>query len=351
MRYADENVKSVHRTGGPAGRRGMLRLDLNENPEGLPEEFFERVKGKITPELVASYPDPTDFIAAYSKRTGIPKECVLPSNGSDSAIRHIMQVFAKKGSEVVGVTPSFEMYRVNCGILGLKFVGIPYDSDYTMDVSNILVAINDDTSIVVLLNPNNPIGNVYSEEEVASVIEKAEAHGATVIIDEAYHYFHSGTFVDFIEKHDNVIVLRTFSKLCSIAGCRVGVALSSPENIRLLRNSMPSFDVNSVGLLFATEIMEDPDLIGFLVEAEASGKEFLKDSLRKRGYQTLEGAGNYIFIKTKKSPEALAEMLKKRGILVKTYSYEELKGFIRVTTGGRRAMSSFVEAFLELDGE
>ena len=175
------------------GRYDYHRYDMNENPEGLPKEFVDSVLKEITPEFLAIYPEPDRFLNKYAKYIGVDYENVLTTNGSDMAIRYLLEVFCEKGKEVVTVTPSFEMYAVNCSILGLKHKAVRYAEDMSIDVGKIVEAISGETDIVVLLNPNNPVGNVYTEEELELIVDKAEQCGAIVIIDEAYHYFYKDT--------------------------------------------------------------------------------------------------------------------------------------------------------------
>lgn len=109
---------------------------------------------------------------------------------------------------------------------------------------------------------------MYIQKRVAKVIAKAKSVGAVVIIDEAYHYFYDKTFLNYVKRNDNVIILRTFSKLFSIAACRLGVIISTPEIINYVRNAKLTFDVNAVALLFGEKLLEHPDIIRNLIEIE-----------------------------------------------------------------------------------
>ena len=139
---------------------------MNENPEGLPKDFIEMVKKEITPEFLATYPEQGRFLKKYANYIKMPLENIMAANGSDMAIRYIFETFGELGKDVVTVSPSFEMYRVHCSILGYNCVQIEYDDNFTLSVDKIVAAINDRTRIVVLVNPNNPVGNTYSENEI-----------------------------------------------------------------------------------------------------------------------------------------------------------------------------------------
>lgn len=348
--YIDPDIKNTYRVFPMQDRAGFYRFDMNENPEGLPKAFVDEVLKEITPEFLATYPEPDRFIAKYAAEIGLCPENVVATNGSDTAIRYIMQTFGEKGKDVVTVAPSFEMYWVNCKILGYHHVPVPYEADMTIDIEKILAAITDDTRIVVLLNPNNPVGNVYSEDELSRVIEKAKAKNAVVLIDEAYHYFYPNTFIDHVKTDDNVIILRTFSKLFSLAAVRLGVAISTPEIIGYIKNAKLTFDVNSIALLFGERILEHPEIKEKLIRDEKEGRAYILSVLSEKGYEVRDCRGNFIFVKPKHDTKAVEEKLKEEyKVLVHAYGNELLRPYIRVSTGSVRAMKIFIDAFVKAD--
>ena len=352
MFHVNENIKNTERVFPQQGRYEYKRYDMNENPEGLPKEFVESVIKDITPEFLSIYPEPDRFLNKYANFIGVKYENVLATNGSDMAIRYILETFGERGKDVITVTPSFEMYWVNCCILGLNHVPISYEDDLSMNVDKILQAITNNTRIVVLLNPNNPVGNVYSEIELTSIINKAKSVGAIVIVDEAYHYFYPNTFLKYALEEENVIVLRTFSKLFSIAACRLGVIVSNPNIIHYIKNAKLTFDVNSIALLFGEKILDNPQLEKNLISIEKEGREFTLDSLKQKGYECKDCKGNFIFIKPKHDARSIAKKLEtEKKVLVHPYTNPLLKDFIRVSTGSKQAMQVFLDAFYEVDSE
>lgn len=348
--YVNEHIKNTERVFPGQGRYGYLRYDMNENPEGLPKDFVDSVLKEITPEFLTIYPEPDKFLNKYADFIGAKYENVLTTNGSDMAIRYLLETFGEKGKEVVTVSPSFEMYWVNCSILGLKHVPVEYKPDLTIDINSIIDAISEDTRIVVLLNPNNPVGNVYTKEELEQVIEKAKKVGAIVIIDEAYHYFYPNTFLEYALNEENVIVLRTFSKLMSIAACRLGVIISNPQIIQYVKQGRLTFDVNSIALLFGERLLDNPQVIKQLIDTQAEGKEYVLSKLRQNGYECRDCRGNFIFIKTKLDARVVADKLKdEKKILVHAYGNPLLKDYIRVSVGSKNAMKKFLEGFFQVD--
>ncbi len=350
--YVDENIKATERVFPDQGRYAYHRFDMNENSEGLPKEFVDSVLSEITPEFLAIYPEPDRFLKKYADFVGVGFENVTATNGTDQAIRYVLQTFCGKGHEVVTVSPSFEMYWVNCSILGLKHVPVAYKDDMTIDVDDIIAAITPNTDIVVLLNPNNPMGNVYTAEELEKVIAAAHKNNAIVLIDEAYHYFCKNSFLHYAVDEDNVIVLRTFSKLFSIASCRLGVIVSNPQIIDYVKRNKLTFDVNSIALLFGERLVENRPLVERLIATERDGRDYTLKTLEEKGYEVRDCQGNFIFVKPHKNAvEVTRRLHDEEKVLVKCWSSGFLAPYLRVSTGSREAMQIFIDAFLRIDND
>ena len=348
--FVNKNIRDTKRIYPMQERSKYLRYDMNENPEGLPKDFIEMVKKEITPEFLATYPEQGRFLRKYANYTKMPIENIMATNGSDMAIRYIFETFGESGKDVVTVSPSFEMYRVHCNILGYNCVQIEYNDNLTLNVDKIVAAINERTRIVVLVNPNNPIGNTYNKSEIEAIVQRANERGVIVVIDEAYYYFYNETSLDLINKYNNVILLRTFSKLFSLAACRLGVIITSSIIINNVKKSALSFDVNSLALLFAERLLEHPEIEKELIQNEKDGKRYLLKELSRQGYEHRECKGNFVFIKPRKNAYVLAEELKQKHlVLVKTFSQELLSSYIRVTTGSVGSMQKFLKNFFEAD--
>ena len=348
--HVNESVKTCVRVFSEEGRSEYLRMDMNENPEGLPKEFVDSVLKEITPEYLATYPEPGHFCRKYAARLGIKENQVCATSGSDTAIRYLMEAFVGKGNKVVTVTPTFEMYRVYCNMYGYEHVGVPYGSDFQIATEDILAAIDQRTDLVALLNPNNPIGRAFTEAEVRAVAEKAAKCGAVLVIDEAYHYFYPNTFIRLIDEFDNVALLRTFSKLFSLAGCRLGAVIASAQLIEYINHVRSSAEVNTVALLFGERLMDHPEIIDELIATEKEGRRYLISELERYGYTYYNQDGNFLFIEPKNDAAEVAKRLKEEHkVLIKTYGNPLLSRFIRISTGSKRAMSRFMEAFLIAD--
>lgn len=350
--YINPNIENTPRVFPMQERAGYHRYDANENPEGLPKGFVESVLKELTPEYLAMYPEPERLIQKYAEYLGVEKENVYCTNGSDHGIRVLLETFGEPGKEVVTVSPTFEIYWVCCSLLGLKHKPVQYNPDYTINIQSILDAMTYDTRVVVMLNPNSPIGNLYTDDEVQIVIDKAKQIGAVVILDEAYHYFYDKTFLHFAMENDNVLLLRTFSKLMSIAGLRVGMIVGHKDLIHWVRNSRLAYEMNTVGLLFAERILEHPEMIEDLIAQEKKGKAFFMRELEKRGYWYMDCHGNYVLVKPKHDAHMISRRLaEEKKTLVHPYGNAMMKDMLRVTVGSVKAMELFAEVFFEVDND
>ena len=142
MYYLNPNIENLYRIFDQNERKDYLRLDLNENPGGLPEEFVKDVLRDVTPQLVAQYPETLHFTEVLAKHLGtdISRLCLV--NGSSEGIRYIIQAFTSENGRIVGVVPSYFMFQVYSEMYGRNFVKVPYNEDLTMDVDNIIQLMN-----------------------------------------------------------------------------------------------------------------------------------------------------------------------------------------------------------------
>lgn len=349
MYYVNPNIKNLYRTSYSESRKNYVRLDMNENPEGLPTPFFEQVMESITPDYVAMYPEMDTVIEKLAEYLHCQPENISLTNGSDDAIRLLFEVFGEPGKKVVSVSPSFEMYAVYMNMYGMVHSPVTYDDNFNVSVENTLNQIDSDTGIVVLLNPNSPIGTSWQENEVRAIIEKARENNALVVIDEAYYYFSPTTFKHYMNDYDNVLIFRTFSKMLSIAGCRIGYIIANHEIITEIKKACSTYPINCFALQFAEKILDNPQIIDDLIERERQGREYLLEQLKKHNYEYHFNHGNYVLIRSNKKPKLIFPALKEKNILIKTYSAPILSNWIRVTTGSIQVMRLFWEHFEEID--
>lgn len=351
MYYLDPKVENLFRIFDQNERKDYLRLDLNENPGGLPQDFIKEVLKDVTPQFVAQYPETLHFTEVLAKFLGTDISHLCLVNGSAEGIRYIIQAFTSPDGRIVGVVPSYFMFQVYSEMYGRNFVKVPYNEDLTMDVDNIIREMTEDTQLLILLNPNNPMGNVYSEEEFARIIAVAKEKQITVLVDEAYHYFYPKTFINYALNNEHVFVTRTFSKLFSMAGCRLGYVAGWPEGVKMVQKLCTPHNTNAFAMKFAEEIITHQEVLQSLIDNFNEGRNYLVETLDANGYAHKGEAGNFIFIKTKTDADKIVARMKvEKKILIKSYpNVGEFGTCLRVSIGEKKYMEQFCEALFELD--
>ena len=352
MYYLNENIKDLNRIFDQNSREGYIRMDLNENPGGLPSRFIEKVLSQVTPEFVAKYPETLEFTEKLGKFIGAEVNQICLTNGSAEGIRYVIEAYTRPGGKILSVEPSYAMYKVYAEMYGRKHVAVSYEDDLTIDIDKIIAAITPDTDLVVVLNPNNPIGDVYTYEQMDRIVAAAKEAEATLLIDEAYFYFYPNSFVKYALENDHVFLTRTFSKLFSLAGCRLGYVVGRAEGIEMIQKLCTPHNVNAFGIKFAQAIIETDGMIDELVARQVKGKQYLVDTLRARGYIVNAGEGNFVFIKPNHpAAEVVRRMKEEKGFLIKSYSgIGSLDDCLRVSTGEQDIMEKFIDALTDIDG-
>lgn len=351
MYYLNKHIENLERIFDQNERKDYLRLDLNENPGGLPEEFINQVLSKVTAQFIAQYPETLHFTEVLADHLGTDIQHLCIVNGSAEGIRYIIQAFTSENGRIVGVVPSYFMFQVYSEMYGRNFVKVPYNDDLTMSVDNITRELTDETQLLILLNPNNPMGNVYTEDEFETIMQVCREKEITVLVDEAYHYFYPNTFVRYALNERHVLVTRTFSKLFAMAGCRLGYVVGHPEEIRMVQKYCTPHNTNAFAMLFAEEILKSPETLSMLIKNFQEGRSYLIDALGLNGYRHKGEAGNFLFIEPKTDAYRIVSRMKsERKILIKAYpNVGEFGNCLRVSIGERKYMEQFMEALLELD--
>jgi len=351
MYYLDSKIESLYRIFDQNERKDYLRLDLNENPGGLPEEFIDSVLSDVTPQFVAQYPETLHFTEVLANYLGTDISHICLVNGSAEGIRYIIQAFTGLGGRIVGVVPSYFMFQVYSEMYGREFIKVPYEEDLTMKVESIITALTDDTQLLILLNPNNPMGNVYSDEEFERILNAAQEKKITVLIDEAYHYFYPKTFIKYALEGEHIFITRTFSKLFSLAGCRLGYVVGWPDGVKMVQKMCTPHNTNAFAMKFAEAIITTPGMVESLVANFNAGREYLMLWLDEHGYSHKGEAGNFIFIKPKTDAQTIVDRMKsEKKILIKTYAgVGEFGDCLRVSIGEKKYMEQFTAALEDLD--
>jgi histidinol-phosphate aminotransferase len=320
---------------------------MNEGVPGLPDSFVRRTLLRVDRDALSTYPEYRPLQKKIALQNRIRPENICLTNGSDAAIKYIFDAYVSRGEKVLLTDPTFAMYPVYCQMYNARPIILDYGPDLSFPYENFLKRITRGIRLAVIVNPNNPCGSVLAQEKILKIIKKAKKNNVLVVVDEAYFYTYSHSVIKYIKSYNNLVVLRSFSKLLGMAGVRLGFAASCPQLIENLRKVRPSFDVNSVAVLLAEEILERPKVIRNLIAQAREGKEYLAKRLSAAGIEYKAGQANFLLIKCgKKAKEIMKQLAEKKVLVGGAFKQHLLKDYIRITIGDKRQMKKFWESFL-----
>ncbi len=326
--------------------RGLIKLDAMENPYGLPPALREEIAGLVAQAPINLYPDPAApaLKARLREAMGIPDAMdLMLGNGSDELIQVLALAVARPGTVLLGVEPSFVMYRMIATVTGMDYVGVPLRPDFTLDAEAMLEAIGRHRpALIFLAYPNNPTGNLFDAHDISRIIQAAPG---LVVVDEAYHAFAGASFLPQLQRFPNLLVMRTVSKL-GLAGLRLGLLAGAGEWLEQLEKVRLPYNVNVLTQLVAEKVLQHGDVLQRQAEAIKSQRAELKRRLEAiSGVEAFPSDANFILFRLRHADEVFAG-LRERGVLVKNLSHAHaaLKDCLRVTVGTAEQNVKFISA-------
>lgn len=326
----------------------IVKLDANENPYGCTPKAREAVAAFERNHI---YPDSfsVDLCEKLEEYLGVGRQQIAVTNGSDEMLDFLARMFISPGDKAMTAVPTFPMYRFNVALFEGKMLEIPRDAQFEMQIDQMVAAVDDRTKMILVATPNNPTGNAASEGEVRRLLET----GALVVVDEAYAEFAGKTFVPWVNDYENLVVLRTFSKWAGLAGLRVGYAVFHPDVISWLWRVKPPYTVNVLAQAAAMASLDDRAYLMENVGKIVAERERLSAALRKVGYlHVYPSEANYIYVRfTRGDAQAVKKALEQRGIFVRYYDEEYLRGGFRITIGKPEHTDALLAALGEITAE
>jgi histidinol-phosphate aminotransferase len=326
----------------------LYRLNNNENALGPPPRACEVIAG-YAPAQAAVYPSGDAFFLRQSlaARFGKEPERFLAGNGSCEVISSVIKAFCEPGDAIVTADKTFAVYEWVGTFSGIT-TSLVALRDYALDPEAMLAAVTEKTKIVFLCNPNNPTGSWWKKDVLERFLTRLDSR-AMVVLDEAYcEFVDDPDFPDgmeVMERHPNVLVFRTFSKMYGLAGLRVGYLCGSQEAVDIVRRTHIVYSVNALGQLAATAAMEDDaGHIAATRRMVAAAGEYLRGIFYARGLEYVSGAGNFIMARVPVSDTLLYRRLMREGVMIRTMTGFRFPNWIRVTLVREEAMEAFAKA-------
>ena len=325
-------------------RVDMIRLDRNERLSPFPPAVFADMMRPITAEVLSTYPDPTPLYGRMARLTGLPDDAFFFTNGSDAALRMIMQSFLQPGDTLVLTGPTYAMLSVYARILQPKVIEIPYDETIGLDLARIEALIDQRPRVVIIPNPDQPTGTVIAPDRLRALITRAAAVGTLFVIDEAYYPFYPHSAVDWVKEHPNLLVTRSFSKAWGLSGLRLGFMAGQPALVNCASRVRGLHEVNTMAVHIGCYLLDHPEIVADYVREVSEGREELRRSAQTFGLGFPECHTNFQLLRCPgvDAGDVVAEM-KKRGYLIKGgFKAPGLRDCIRATVGPAALMRRFL---------
>ncbi len=312
----------------------IVKLGSNENPYGPSPKVAEALRS-VSPER---YPEPEDLLSGISSYTGYPQEMIVIGAGMDGVMDTLTRLFLEPGDQTFIPTPTFSYYEILTTIAGATPTFFPRGSEF-----EVTTEIPRSVKMAFLCSPNNPTGNVTSDDDVRAMVESTEA---IVFLDEAYVEFADRSLLKLVKDYENVIVGRTMSKAFGLAGMRLGYAVA-PEWIadQYRRAAPPFFGITCASVAAGVAALSDLDFMRLSVEKIRAERERLQKEIRSHPSQA-----NFLYIDTTKPSNVFVEKFLGKGVILRDCRSFRGAGehHVRVTVGTPAENDRFLSVFREI---
>jgi len=342
--------KSIEEVQKEFGAKKWIKLASNENLLGPSPKAIAAIQEEL-PNIYLYPGGPCTVLRqALAQKFSIPEGMVVLSNGADNLILMIANAFVDEGDEVVMAEPTFSVYTNVTQIMGGKPIKVKL-KDFTHDLDTMLKKVNRKTKLVFICNPNNPTGTTVSQESFNHFLSRLPKR-VILVLDEAYGDFVEDAFypngLDYIKKKDQVIVLRTFSKVYGLAGLRIGYALGREDLVDCLYQVRDPFPVHRLAQVAAVAALKDEDHAIRSIQLVYEGRRYLYRELDRMGLSYVPSQANFIFIDFEKDSEEIFQAFLKEGIIIRPGKIWGYPTFARVTIGRMEDNQKFIKALKKI---
>ena len=326
--------------------KDIVKLASNENPRGI----GPRTRAAIDKTLgeLSRYPDGNGFELkdALARRYGVDMSQIVLGNGSNDVLEMVALAFLGPGRAAVYSQHAFAVYPLATQARGARGVAVPA-KDYGHDLESMARAVDEETCVLWIANPNNPTGTLSTPEALETLLRRVPER-VIVVIDEAYNEYMPAELradtVKWLKRHPNLVVTRTFSKAYGLAGLRVGYALAHPSVADVMNRVRQPFNVNSVALAAATAALQDMEFVARSYAENLQGMRQLREGAQQLGLAFIPSYGNFLTIRVGKAQEVYRRLLR-RGVIVRPVGGGyQLPEHLRVTVGTAAENEKFLSA-------
>lgn len=319
-------------------RRGLIRLDFNENTEGFPW-----ASPGLPTELVATYPEYGECEKALAEHWNLGTENILLTDGSDEGLLVVGLTFIEPGvGRAVITRPTFALIRQYLQLVDAQLTEVPLTGGLEFDCGAIAAALGG-VNLALFASPDNPTGAVLDQD---CVINWCRNFPDTLfIIDEAYAEYTGKTLVPLVRQRENLMVLRSFSKAWGMAGLRLGAAIGPKRLIDYMRRVRSPYSVNGAAVATVMNLLKRSHEIHSAAQGTMARKKWLTGEVQQRGYRVHSGGGNFFLVSVGADARAWCDYCRRQGVLVRDRSsLPALSGMVRVSVGTERENRIFLDA-------
>jgi len=324
----------------------LIRLDANENPFGQSPRVAQALADY--PDY-AFYPDYRPLRQAVACYAGVTSEQVVLGNGADELIDLTTRLFVEPDQAVVVCPPTFSMYRFFAEVNRCRVLSVPRQTDFSMDVVAVERAVREsgrDARLLFLVSPGNPDGQTISLDVIRRLLELP----LVVAVDEAYIEFGGESAVPLLPEHENLVIIRTFSKWTGLAGLRLGYALLAPHLAGHLERIRAPYNVNAAVVVAALATLADLEAVQANVARLIAERERLREALAMFPWlEPLPSQANFILCRVKgRTAQEVVGALARRGILIRGFSDPTMAGYVRISVGRPDQANALIAVLKEL---
>ena len=319
-----------------------VKLNTNESPYPPAPGVVEAVTAEAGRLELYSDPVCADLRDALARRYGVARENVFVSNGSDDILNFAFMAYAVDGAPAFFPDISYGFYRVYADLHKSNYRQIPLKADFSIDPQDYRGL----GGLIAIGNPNAPTGMALSMAQVEGIVQSNP--DGVVLIDEAYVDFGGESCLPLIQKYDNLLVVRTYSKSRSLAGARLGFALGNAEliaDLNKLRCSTNPYNINRLTLLAGAAALDEPAYFDDCCQRIQATRADAAEKLQALGFELTDSRANFLFAR---HPECdggrLKDELKARGVLVRHFNKPRIADYLRITVGTPEQMDALIAA-------
>ena len=323
----------------------IVKLASNENSLGPAIQVIDTIQSEA--KNVCLYPDSESrkLKAALAEKYQLPEKRIFIGNGSDEILDLLMTLILKPGDEVIQGDPSFIKYELSVKSRGGNSVKVPLDQNHRHDLEAMEAEITEKTKAILICNPNNPTGTMLKKEKIEAFLERVSDE-IMVIVDQAYQEYITAADpfdgVELLEKHPNLMLMRTFSKAYGLAGMRIGYALANSDLVDYLNRIRGPFNVNRLAQKAAVTALESQSHLETCQNLNQKEKNFLYQQFEELGLDYIESEANFVMVDTKMPAAEVFKKLQQRGVIIRPGNQFGMETWIRVTVGTRADNEFFI---------